>query len=78
MKPDLMACLDARTFAKSRGIGTVERGDSFTFGRRLEYNRRANTWLDLKTGEYGALKGTLIELLGKFFPQLAEQKGGAR
>jgi hypothetical protein len=69
----------ARHLAKLYRLALVDRGESLIFARRLEYNARANTWMDLKTGECGSVKGTLVELLRKFFPQLEQvQNGGAR
>lgn len=80
MKPGELEVLiiDAQALCNQKGIRSVERGDCVIFGRRLEYNSRANSWHDLKTDECGLLKGSLLELLAKFFPQLApEENGGA-
>jgi hypothetical protein len=70
------ALADSVRLAKLNGIRCVQRGESLVFNRRLEYNARANSWLDLKTGECGLVKTGIADLLPKFFPQ--PQKGGAK
>jgi hypothetical protein len=69
---------EARSAAALYRIAIVEREASMVFARRLEYFPRTDHWQDLKTGECGAVKGRLSELLGKFFPQREQVQNGGR
>ena len=79
VKPIQERLAEARACSKLYQISTIEGSGTFTFENRLQYNVRAHTWHDLKTGERGNVKGMLRGLLRKFFPQLVQvQSGGAR
>jgi hypothetical protein len=70
---------EARACSKLYRVQSTEGIGVFTFENRLQYNVRAHTWYDLKTGERGNVKGMLRGLLRKFFPQLVQvQSGGAQ